>query len=169
MKPPARYLPDRPFPAYAFLPGRDAHPTRDPKGHSYTGEAEPPAEYFDATDWQDNEDYLFGVDLYNYGYLWEAHEAWEGLWHQAKHDKDQAEMLQGLIQCTAAALKVPMHQPKGLLRLSEIGTGSLENVGTSAGPSYMGVEIFDFIEAFREFAESEPRSADERPPLELVP
>ena len=50
--------------------------------------------------------FLYGVDLYNHGYLWEAHEAWEGLWHQAKRDALQAEFLQGLIQCAAAALKV---------------------------------------------------------------
>ena len=42
-----RYLPGRPFPAYAFLPGRDPHPTRDPSGHSYDGENEGPAEYFE--------------------------------------------------------------------------------------------------------------------------
>jgi len=168
LNPPPRYLPDRPFPAYAFLPGRDAHPTRDPLGHSYTSEAEPPAEYFDAQEWAENEDYLFGVDLYNHGYLWEAHEAWEGLWHQAKHDANQAEMLQGLIQCSAAALKVPMQQPKGLARLSEIGTGRIEKVAGSAGPNYMGLDLFEFIEAFREFARSSPKSPDERPSLELI-
>lgn len=30
-----RLLPKRPFPAYAYLPGRQPHPVRDPAGHSY--------------------------------------------------------------------------------------------------------------------------------------
>ena len=55
---------------------------------------------------REDEEYLYGVDCYNHGYLWEAHEAWEGLWHQAKGTPAHAECLQGLIQCAAAALKV---------------------------------------------------------------
>ena len=77
---PPRYAPRLPFPSYAFLPGRDPHPQRDPAGHSY-GEHGPTAVHVDADDWRDNEPYLFGVDLYNHGFLWEAHEAWEGIWH----------------------------------------------------------------------------------------
>lgn len=160
-----RYLSGRAFPAYAFLPGRDPHPTRDPRGHSYG--AEDVAEYFVPEDWGRNEDYLFGVDLYNHGFMWEAHEAWEGLWHQAKHDELQAEHLQGLIQCSAAALKIPMEQPKGLAKLSENGTRRLERVARESGGQFMGVDLWDFIDAFRAFAGSEPASADERPRITL--
>lgn len=164
---PPRYLPGRPFPPYAFLPGRDPHPTRDPRGHSYSEEPEPPAAYFPREQWSDNEDYLFGVDLYNHGYLWEAHEAWEGLWHQAKHDPLQAEFLQGLIQCTAASLKIPMEQPRGLERLAELGTGRLEKVAREGAPDWMGLDVLAFVDAFREFAGSEPGDADLRPRLSL--
>lgn len=165
---PVRQLPERPFPPYAFLPGRDPHPTRDPRGHSFSDEPEPPAAYYPPERWHENEDYLFGVDLYNHGYLWEAHEAWEGLWHQAKHDRDQAEFLQGLIQCAAAALKVTMEQPRGLERLSEQGLGRLEGVAASASPRYMGLDLRDFVATFRRFAVSGPESADERPIIELT-
>ena len=136
---PVRYLPERPFPPYAFLPGRDPHPTRDPRGHSHGEES--PAEYFSPEQWQENDDYLFGVDLYNHGYLWEAHEAWEGLWHAAKHDELQAQHLQGLIQCAAAALKIPMEQPRGLEKLSANGTARLEEVARASGGSFMGIEL----------------------------
>ena len=40
-----RFLPERPFPPYAFLPGRDPHPTADARGHSFRSEPEPPATY----------------------------------------------------------------------------------------------------------------------------
>ena len=162
-----RYAPERAFPAYAFLPGRDPHPTRHPEGHSYTGESEPPQPYLPAEGWATNEEYLFGVDLYNHGYLWEAHEAWEGLWHPAKVDELLADFLQGLIQCTAASLKVPMGQPRGLAKLAELGTGRLERVLREAGPEFMGLEIGSFIGKFRAFATSEPTSADERPRIQL--
>ena len=158
-----RYLPARPFPEYAFLPGRDPHPTRDPAGHSYGEEGR--AAYLDASRWDENEDYLYGVDLYNHGYLWEAHEAWEGLWHAAKHDRLQAEFLQGLIQCAAAALKIPMEQPRGVTRLAENGTRRLESVARSA-PEFMGLDVVAFVAAFRRFAAS-PRDVEARPRIEL--
>ncbi|TGQ49534.1 DUF309 domain-containing protein, partial [Mesorhizobium sp. M1C.F.Ca.ET.210.01.1.1] len=27
--------------------------------------------------------FRWGIDLFNHGYYWEAHEAWEPLWHAA--------------------------------------------------------------------------------------
>jgi hypothetical protein len=162
-----RYAPDRAFPGYAYLPGRDPHPTRDPRGHSH-GHVVETARYLEADRWHENEEYLFGVDLYNEGYLWEAHEAWESLWHLAKHDPDQASFLQGLIQCSAASLKIPMQQPGGLARLAEMGTGRLEEVARRAGPHFMGLDVPAFVEAFRAFAASAPVSAEARPRLALA-
>ena len=162
-----RYASERPFPAYAFLPGRDPHPTRDSRGHSYSDEPEPPAGYYPPEHWAENEDFLYGVDLYNHGYLWEAHEAWEGLWHQAKHDELQAQVLQGLIQCAAAALKIPMEQPVGLAKLSENGTGRLEHVARATTPPYMGIDLWEFIGEFREFASKPDAVVDDRPRLTL--
>jgi hypothetical protein len=164
---PDRYTPDRPFPSYAYLPGRDPHPVRDPRGHSH-GHDEGPADYFDHEEWRSNDDYLFGVDLYNFGYLWEAHEAWEGLWHAAKHDALQAELLQGLIQCSAACLKIPMEQPRGLAKLSEIGTGRLARVAAEYPAGYMGLDLGDFVDSFRAFAASEPTDVEGRPLLTLT-
>lgn len=117
--------------------------------------------------WATSEDYLFGVDLYNHGYLWEAHEAWEGLWHVSKHDPVQADFLQGLIQCAAGCLKIPMGQPRGLERLVALGTGRLEGVLRAAGPIYMGLEIQPFVEQMRAFAEAVPDSNEHRPRIEL--
>ena len=167
MAAPTRYAPGRDFPEYAFLPGRDAHPTRDPKGHSFDAE-EPAPVYLEPQRWRENEAYLFGVDLYNHGYLWEAHEAWEGVWHPSKHDVLQAEHLQGLIQCTAAALKVEMGQPRGVERLAELGTARLERVARQAAPVYMGLDLVEFVPAFRAFAGSSPTSAKARPRIELA-
>ena len=160
-----RLVPGRPFPTYAYLPGRDPHPTRDPRGHSH-GRGEAPAAYLPAERWRDNEDYLFGIDLYNFGYLWEAHEAWEGLWHAAKHDRDQADLLQGLIQCAAAALKIPMGQPRGLEHLMRLGTEKLERVGRARGGRAMGLDLTALVAELRAFAAAAPESNEGRPRIE---
>lgn len=162
-----RYAPGRAFPSYAFLPGRDPHPTRDPRGHSF-GHPEVPGPYLPPERWRENQDYLFGVDLYNHGYLWESHEAWEGLWHAAKHDALQAEHLQGLIQCAAACLKVDMEQPRGLERLAALGTARLETVARRSAGSFMGLALSDFVVELRAFAASQPSSSEGRPRIELA-
>lgn len=163
---PTRYAPRFGFPPYAFLPGRDPHPVGDPRGHSF-GREEPPAAYLPAERWRENEPYLFGVDLYNHGYLWEAHEAWESIWHAAKRDTLQASHVQGLIQCAAACLKIPMGQPGGLARLAELGTEKLERVASTSGGSYMGLDLRPWIRDLRAFAAAGPTTIDGRPPLVL--
>ena len=69
-----RWLPEKSFPPYAYLPGRQPHPVRDPAGHSYRVEPMPVA----AEASLGSDVFLWGLDLFNHGYYWEAHEAWEG-------------------------------------------------------------------------------------------
>ena len=77
-----RWLPQKSFPPYAYLPGKKPHPVRDPAGHSYHVEPIPVA----AEASLNSEAFLWGLDLFNHGYYWEAHEAWEGLWQGADRD-----------------------------------------------------------------------------------
>jgi hypothetical protein len=148
------------------LPGRDPHPTRDAAGHSF-GRPEPLPARVEPARWRTSEDYLFGVDLYNHGYLWEAHEAWEGLWHVSKGDRVQALHLQGLIQCAAAWLKIAMGQPRGMARLSELALEKLAAVAEASGESYMGLQLEPFMDAVRAFAEASPPSLDGYPRIAL--
>jgi hypothetical protein len=55
------------------------YPVRDPRGHSYNVEHIPVAVGASL----DSDAFLWGLDLFNHGYCWEAHEAWEGLWQVA--------------------------------------------------------------------------------------
>ncbi len=164
---PQRYAPQRSFPAYAFLPGRDPHPTQDPRGHSFGHAPAPPPARSAPEGWRENQDYLWGCDLYNHGYLWEAHEAWEGVWQRVRDDRDQADLLQGLIQCAAACLKIPMGQPRGLERLAELGTARLERVARERSPTFMGLDLPGFVRAFRAFVAGGPKDAGDRPRIEL--
>jgi hypothetical protein len=60
-----------------------------------------------ATDaWQNSEVYRYGIDLFNHGFYWEAHEAWEALWHAAGRRGAIALWLKALIKLAAAAVKL---------------------------------------------------------------
>ena len=73
---PPRFLPDRPFPPYAYVPGDTPHPARDPGGHSYGAEFEIPGPP-DPDEWRACRDYLYGIDLFNHGFYWEEAQSLE--------------------------------------------------------------------------------------------
>ena len=97
-----RWLPQKNFPPYAYLPGRGPHPVRDPGGHSY--QVEPILVAVEAS--LGSEAFLWGPDLFNHGYYWEAHEAWEGLWRVADRDGSLRMLIKGLILLSAAGVKI---------------------------------------------------------------
>lgn len=160
-----RYAPTLELPSYAFLPGRAPHPTRDPRGHSF--KIETPAVIDPAPDrWRDNAAWLFGVDLYNHGFAWEAHEAWEILWRTTR-DPDQKRFVQGLIQCAAAALKQNLGNAVGCARLACLGTDKLDDLRTRIPGRYMGLNHAAFAADFRAFGTSAAARFEARPRLVL--
>ena len=97
--------------------------------------------------WRQNEDYLYGVDLYNFAYWWEAHEAWEGLWHQA--EDTYRLFLQGLIQVSASLIKYHMRMLRPLRTLSTAGRDKLRQVVAEcddASGNYMGLNLPNFLD-----------------------
>ncbi len=142
-----RYYPDIPFPPYRHIPGVTPHPIRDPNGHSYGIEEEPDINPLPPEKWRQNEAYLYGVDLYNFSYWWEAHEAWEGLWHQA--EDTYRLFLQGLIQVSASLIKYHMRMLRPLRTLSTAGRDKLRQVVVECGDvngNYMGLNLPRFLE-----------------------
>jgi hypothetical protein len=63
-----------------------------------------------------NSDWLYAIDLFNGGWYWEAHEAWEGLWHALGRTSLEARFVQGLIHLAAAAVKIREGKPAGVSR-----------------------------------------------------
>ena len=92
------------FPPYRFIPGENPHPTENPRGHSYGKKELDDTRLFVPEDWSKNEQFLFGIDLYNYGYWWESHEAFEALWRITPHGHVSRDYLQGLIKISGAFL-----------------------------------------------------------------
>lgn len=112
-------LGNQPLPPYRHVPGLTPHPVTHAEGHSFCAHAEPSqiAGLELPRDWRLCADYLEGVDLFNRAYFWEAHEAWEALWHAVGHDTLVGRYLQGLIQASAALLKQHAGVDRGTLSL----------------------------------------------------
>ena len=110
-----RYAPNRPFPPYSYVPGRFPHPLRDRAGHSYATR-QPPLEVPVPENWRNCQPYLYGIDLFNHGYYWEAHEVWEGLWHACGRAGAAGSFLKGLIKLAAAGVKAREGNPNGVVR-----------------------------------------------------
>ena len=119
-----RLCPERPLPPYSYVPGRLPHPISDPAGHSYgqhlispgEGQHEPVAPVSLVFGWRVTSDYLFGIDLFNHGFNWEAHEIWEQLWIACGRSGREADFLKGLIKLAAAGVKVREGRPIGVQR-----------------------------------------------------
>ena len=131
------------FPAYRYLPFQPGlpHPSRDPTGHSYAVEEEY-LPSFDASEWKHCHPYLYGVDLFNHGYWWEAHEAWERVWLAAGQETPTGAFIQGLIQIAAAQLKRFIGQERGARTLTSSGVARL-SIGEKV---FLGIEVVLLVE-----------------------
>jgi hypothetical protein len=125
------------------VPGRAPHPRRDPRGHSY-GLPEPKPTPFPADQWHTSEDYLYGIDLYNFAYWWECHEVFEGLWHAAGHNSEQGNFFQALIQLAASNLKRFLGNRQAAQNLMNSGIVRLQK----APKYYMGIDVARLTEEF---------------------
>jgi predicted metal-dependent hydrolase len=135
------------LPVYRFVPGRFPHPTAHPDGHSYEppGHSPPRVRYVSHENWRESEDYLYGCDLYNHGYWWEAHEAWEGLWQLTDKSSPQGWFLQGLIQTGACHLKQHLRHQRGVDRLLRTSQEYLQKVlAETKSEVYMGLNVKEF-------------------------
>lgn len=140
---PPRLLPDRPFPAYAYQPGRTPHPTRDPEGHSYGAETRTP-DPPDPQHWRACGDYLYGIDLFNHGFYWEAHEAWEGLWVACGRVGPTATFLQALINLAAARFKARWGSARGTAANAATALRLLQSFAAQTGRhggQFMGLDV----------------------------
>ena len=132
--PPNRYIP---FQGKATLP----HPRNDPAGHSYYVD-EDYLSHFTPGDWPDCEPYLYGIDLFNNGYWWEAHETWEIVWLAAGDRSTRCGIfVQGLIQLAAAQLKRVTGSAQGAQSLTEAGCEKL----AVADGTFLGIDVARLI------------------------
>ena len=129
-----RLVPDVALPPYAFVPGQAPHPQSDPAGHRYGADL-PAPEPLDPARWRDSLHYVLGIDLFNHGYPWEAHERWEALWHVHGRRGLIADFLKALIQLAAAEVKAREGRPDGVrthaARAAELAAGVRQRAGAA--------------------------------------
>ena len=159
----SRYRPDVEFPSYAYVPGRGPHPVSDPRGHSYgsglSGIAAP-----DPENPAGSPEFLQAIDLFNYGYYWEAHEVWEALWIACGRSGSTADFLKGLIKLAAAGVKAREGKPGGVRRHAERAAELFEQTARATGThAILGLEVGRLVAAANEIASEPPVDADPRP------
>lgn len=132
------------FPHYRFIPGQTVHPRRHPGGHSF-GLKDPRSAAFNEDDWFASVDYLYAIDLYNFGYWWESHEVFEGLWHAHGHRTKAGNFFQALIQLAAANLKHLLGRESAVRNLTQRGIERLQK----APSRYMGIDTVRLAEDLR--------------------
>ncbi len=161
-KSPPRLLPDEALPPYTHVPGRTPHPISDPRGHSH-GVRPHSVAAVTQENWAECREYLRGIDLFNHGYYWEAHEEWESLWHACGRTGTTADFLKGLIKLAAAGVKVREDKPEGVRthanRAAELFRGMNER------GRFLGLEVSELITFADEIAANPPTS---RKPAETV-
>ena len=168
---PPRLVPERPFPPYAYTPGLTPHPTRDPEGHSYGAKSETP-EPPDPEAWRACGDYLYGIDLFNHGFYWEAHEAWEGLWVACGRRGPTATYLQALVNLAATGFKARWGNARGMRANARTALSLFEAAARQPGSHTthtMGLDVralADYAERIaRSTRTSDTATGDERRPV----
>ena len=74
---------------------------------------------------------LAGIEQYNSGYFFEAHETWEELWLQSPWPFRQ--FLQGMIQLAAAFVHLMRHEYPGVIRLLDEALAKIEDASMTMG------------------------------------
>jgi hypothetical protein len=145
------------MPPYSYVPGGPwPHPNRakeagvdreqEPSG---TG-ASTPEEVADSP--------LFrrGVELFDAGYYWEAHEAWEVLWHAAGRRGATADVLRGLIKLAAAGIKVRERREAGVRTHARRAADCFASARRQGGVHQLGLDLDVWIERALAIAEGPP-------------
>jgi uncharacterized protein len=146
-----------PLPAYSYFPGCAwPHPNRSSGGHVKKdlagGGLRSPV---DKRWWSTK--FLRGVELFNAGYYWEAHEVWEELWHVERRQGPTAEVLKALIKLAAAGVKVREGRENGVRTHCHRAAASFAAAAGQGGPRQLGLDLDFWARCCEELAENPPK------------
>jgi uncharacterized protein len=147
------------FPPYSYVPGGPwPHPSRSPDGHSFGRPNGPAAPVCGVR----SPRFLHGVDLFDAGYYWEAHEAWEALWHAEGRRGPTADLLKGLIKLAAAGVKVREGQEHGVRIHARRAAECFASARDAGGVQQLGLDLDEWVERARAIAEDPPTDPGSR-------
>ena len=95
--------------------------------------------------------FRYGVDLFNTGYFWEAHEVWEPVWMALAPNSRERCACQALIQGANACLKLRYGRGKAFARLAG-EVDRLVREATVEDGMVVGMALDKWCEEFRGFA-----------------
>jgi hypothetical protein len=117
-----------PLPARPWLGGPGRHPSEEP------GRVAPSAPEVPWGELAHTELFRLGVDLFNHGFYWEAHEAWRPLWSECPSGSALRAGLGGLIRMAAARLKLEMKCGSGARKLGREAIALLDEARAGRAP-----------------------------------
>lgn len=105
--------------------------------------------------WPACPEYLYGIDLFNAEFYWEAHEAWEFAWNALGRSGAEADFLKALIKLAAAGVKDREGAPGGLRTHSDRAAAIFERLAASEpGGRIFGLDLACLAALAREIAAS---------------
>jgi predicted metal-dependent hydrolase len=151
------------LPPYSYVPSFFPHPHSDPAGHRF-GRFASVATAAHLDRWTTNVPYMLGLDLFNHGYYWEAHEAWEAVWHAAGRHGPIADFVKGLIQLAVAGVKCRQGMPDSASWHAHRGAELLLHARREGGTRLsLGLDV-EQVAAWAEQIATSPPSSDSMPP-----
>jgi hypothetical protein len=129
---------DAPLPKSAYIPGQTGRPTeaelRALLGDDHFGIFSPATGACDPR-------HRVAIDLFNAGFYWEAHEAWERVWVSCGRRGAVADVVKGLVKLAAAGVKNAQGNPIGSTRHARRAAELIAQTRGTLGPVMAGVEL----------------------------
>lgn len=109
-------------------------------------------------EWSAHPRFTRGIELFNAGEHWEAHEAWEAVWKDAKaiDDLPVASFVQGLIWCAAAWVKRRTGEPRGASLHADRVAARMAELRPAVGESCLGIRLDEIVALGRQAADGGP-------------
>jgi hypothetical protein len=151
--------PDQPsrLPPYSYVPGGPwPHPNRAKDASADPARVPSLTKMPRSGDVAASPLFLRGVELFDGGYYWEAHEAWEVLWHAVGRRGATADVLRGLIKLAAAGIKVRERREPGVRTHARRAADCFASARQQGGVHQLGLDLDVWIERALDLAESPP-------------
>ncbi len=154
-----RLIGDIRLPEYAHVPGCTPRPQ----------DGVAPA-IDDFRSWATCVPYLRGIDLFNHGFYWEAHESWEAVWIASGRRGPCADFVKGLIKLAAALVKAREGRPVGVVRHARRASQLFQEVSAATNRStvMMGLDIGTLDREARRIAAAPDSVVDPRQNVGVV-
>jgi len=146
-----RYCPNRDFPPYSFIPTQNLNPNR--VGGYRQDIPDPISKPINTYNFFKHQDYLFAIDLLNYGYYWESHVYFEAIWHAHKRKGEVADFCKAMVKIAAGAIKHKQGRTDSSKRLFNGANKILIGLSNNF---YLGISINKLIRISENYFDNEP-------------